>query len=98
MLNWLKKIINKFKKKEEQPKIKVVPPQHSISDIEERSAKIKEAYKKQNEGKEKQVATCPHCHVSTSEIVHCHKCGLTGCSECFTYDPSEGVYYCENCW
>ena len=98
MLNWLKKILNIFNKKEEHTQIKVNPPQHSIDNIEERSAKIKEVYKKQNKETEKQVVACPHCHVNTTEIVTCHKCGLTGCSECFTYDPSEGVYYCENCW
>lgn len=101
MLKKLLELLGFKKKKQEEakPEIKMAPPRESI-DLEERNKKIREVigdFESENK-KRAEIKPCPHCHMNTSVIVTCKKCGLTGCPECFTYDPSEGAYYCENCW
>ncbi len=78
------------------PKPKIPPrPEYDVTDLMRRGEELKELY---NQDKQTQHGICPNCRSNAEKLVTCAKCGKKGCDYCMTYDPSEGKYFCEQCW
>jgi NAD-dependent SIR2 family protein deacetylase len=78
-------------------KKKPVPYEHpSIDDLVNRNEQIRSMY---TQG-EKDRVECPNCHdiVKAEDLVQCAKCKREGCKSCYTYDPQQHGYFCDNCW
>lgn len=78
------------------PKPTIPPrPQYDILELAQRGEELKKIY---NEQHKHDLGVCPNCHNTTDKFIKCAKCGKPGCDYCMTYDPSEGKYFCEQCW
>ena len=91
ILNDIKNIFYLSKKEGKQIQNKIP----SFGELQNRNANIRKNYETQ---KAEIETSCPACHCNTNNIVRCGICNTAGCENCFTYDPSEKKYFCENCW
>lgn len=91
IFNNIKKIFCSPKKEEKLTQNRIP----SFGELQTRNISIRNKYESQES---KTEVSCPTCHCNTNNIVRCGTCGIIGCENCFTYDPSEKKYFCENCW
>lgn len=71
-------------------------PQYDVGELMQRGEELKQMYHDRKQASMKGV--CPNCRNNAEKIVTCAKCGKIGCDFCMTYDPSEGKYFCDQCW
>lgn len=96
MFEKLKKIWKILFPPKQPPKPSLPPrPQYDVDELMQRGEELKKMYQ---DSKPKQSGVCPNCRSNAEKIVTCAKCGKKGCDYCMTYDPSEGKYFCEQCW
>lgn len=91
LIKWISKKIKKKQKHEV-----------TVDELLSRNEKIRKIYEqqKQEESKKenKPKETCPNCGLKNASLVTCSVCGKKGCTECFTYNPEDRKYYCDDCW
>lgn len=97
MLEKLKQIWRILFPSKPKPRPQLPPrPQHSIDDLVKRGEELKEIYRQQKG--ETVLKVCPSCRSSVNDLHTCAGCGIVGCENCMTFDPTERKYYCEQCW
>lgn len=96
LLSWLRKLfqLEKVVNNNQSEKSTVKTPTPDLLELSTRSQRIRANYNDSTE----LVQPCPNCHYNTNKLVKCSECGIVGCENCLTNNPSEHKYYCDNCW